>query len=205
MLLGLLGRLRSSKKARRITACVVVVAALGVAAALYLLRPEEEEEERPTGPLIGTQARGIADGVEFWVNGEEVELRRLGGRVVLLYFWHPHDGKSLASLAHVCELARCFADRRFVAIGLCALSDPPGLAALERAAEALVSEHGIPFRIALDCDAKVHFRYRIDQRGTPYCYVVNGERRIVWEGPPESLTARRLKRLLEKEELPRES
>ncbi|MFW6162206.1 MAG: peroxiredoxin family protein, partial [Planctomycetota bacterium] len=124
------------------------------------------------------------------VQGGEIDIAGLGGRPVLLYFWHPRDGKSPATLNHVQGLAARFEADGLVTIGLCVCDEPAEV-------QPLIEAHGLTFRIALDCDADVHIhKYRIDQTGTPYCYLVAADHRIVWQGPPTALTARRIRALL---------
>jgi peroxiredoxin len=147
-------------------------------------------DEPVVGPLVGTRAPEIVDGVEQWLNGQEVSLADLAGRPVLLYFWHPRDGKSPATLAHVQQLAAAFAERGLATIGLCVCEGPAEVAPL-------IEQHKLTFPIALDGDADVHVHgYRIDQSGTPYCYLVGRDQLIAWEGPPGKLTARRIRKLL---------
>ena len=157
--------------------------------AWFLLRPKPEPP-RPTGPLVGKSAPEIADDVERWVNGDEVDIADLGGKVVLLYFWHPRDGRSPATLDGVQALAARYADDGLVVIGLCVCDEPSDV-------QPLIDGHRLTFRIALDSDGDVHIRkYRIDQTGTPYCYLVGPDRLIAWQGPPADLTPRRIRDLL---------
>ena len=161
-------------------------ACLALACALIGMGPGCDREEPAVGPMVGTQARDLPDETEFFLNGGGVTL---GGRPALLYFWHPRDGKSLPTVPLVQGLADRFADKGLVTVGLCVLDEPADV-------EPLLREHKITFRIALDCDADLHEHYRIDKTGTPYCYLIDGQRTIVWEGPPDRLSTRRIARLL---------
>jgi hypothetical protein len=184
--MGLLKRLNRDRRARVVAA--VVLGAV-VAAVLAWLRTREEEELEPArGPLVGTKAPGVADNVEFWLNGEEVELPQLKGRPVLLVFWHPRDDgkRSLAAIPHIRDLADSYAGRGLVTIGFCVLDGP-------EEAEPILAEHGITFLTGLDCDADLHIDYRIDKMGTPYCYLVDANGAVAWEGPPEQLSVRRIR------------
>jgi len=152
----------------------IVVAA---AVAYKVLWPRPVAPAR--GPLVGARAFEIADEVEAWVNGEEIDLADLKGQLVLLYFWHPRDGKSPETLDHVQSIASRYADDGLVTIGLCVCDEPSEV-------QPLIAEHGLTFRVALDSDADVHIdKYRIDKAGTPYCYLIASDRRICWEGRPE--------------------
>jgi hypothetical protein len=164
-------------------------ACLSLAAWTLLCLPAGCGELEPAvGPMVGKPAKKIADSVEFWVNGPEVELAKLEGKAVLLVFWHPDDEgrKSLAALPGVRKLADAYAARGLLTIGSCVLDGPQEVGPLLR-------EHQIAFRIALDCDADLHKDYRIDKTGTPYAYLIDAKRTIVWEGPPEKLSSRRIR------------
>lgn len=147
-------------------------------------------EEPPAGPMVGKRAPEIVDGVEQWLHSPEVSLADLAGRPVLLYFWHPRDGRSPATLAHVQRLAAAFGERGLATIGLCVCDEPAEV-------EPLIAQRKLTFPIGLDSDADLHQRfYRVHEAGTPYCYLVGREQLIVWEGPPGKLTARRIRKHL---------
>jgi peroxiredoxin len=160
-----------------------LVVAAGAAGVLVLgPRRKRPAGIQATGPLVGKAAPEIADGVELWVNGKEAELRQLKGKAVLLFFWHPRDegGKSLAALPHVGKLADSFERKGLVTIGLCVLDEP-------KEVEPTLREHGVKFRVGLDCDADVHRSYRIENVKTPYCYLVDTRGMVAWEGRPDAL------------------
>ena len=168
---------------------VTLMVVVGAAASL-LMAPEAERKRRssPLDDMVGHEAPGIADEVVEWLNGEEVELRRLRGRTVLLVFWHPRDGgKSEAELPNIVRIARKYEPRGLVTIGLCVCDDATDI-------DPLISTYDIPFRIALDCDADAHQDdekgYLIDKKGTPYCYLVDGSQRVVWGAPAQFLADR---------------
>lgn len=165
------------------------VAWLALAAALACLGSCCTRDEPAVGALVGRPAMEFTHEVEQWVNGTEPDPEALKGRPVLLYFWHPRDGRSLPTLPLVQGLAAAFADQGLVTVGVCVLDEPAEV-------EPLLREHKVTFRIALDCDADLHEHYRIDKTGTPYCYLIDGQQTIVWEGPPDKLSARRIARLL---------
>ena len=178
---------RPRRVARRLSA-VGLLALVGLAA--WLVFGRERPEPPATGPLVGKLAPEIADEVEQWLNCEEVDLADLAGQAVLLYFWHPRDGASPATLDHVQGIAARYAADGLVTIGLCVCDAPSEV-------QPLIAEHGLTFRVALDSDADVHLRaYRIGETGTPYCYLVGTGGKIAWEGLPEKLTARRIRKLL---------
>ena len=120
----------------------------------------EPEGEPATGPMVGKPAPEVADEVEQWVNGHEVDLADLKGKLVLLCFWHPRDGKSPAALGRVQGFAAQHGGQGLVTIGLCVCDEPAEV-------EPLIEEHKLTFRVGLDCDADVHLRkYRIGDTGS---------------------------------------
>jgi len=151
-----------------------------------------ERAKPPSGELVGRRAPKFADDVEEWVNGEETEFDALEGQPVMLLFWHPLDeGRSVAALPNVVELANQFEPRGLVTISFCVCDDDTEI-------QPLISRFAIPFRIALDCDGDLHLSaryrgagYRVDnkQRTTPHCFLVNGERTVVWAGDAADLSA----------------
>jgi len=183
--------LRTSRRARYgALAAGLMLAAAVAAGAWWLTREKRTKVYRPPGPLRGKRAPEIIDRVEFWLNGGEVALASLKKKPVLLVFWHPRDGgKSLAALPHVRDLADAFASKGLTTIGFCVLDEPKDL-------EPVLRDHKIAFRVGLDCDADLHKQYRIDVVGTPYAYLVDGKGVVAWDGPPDELDARDVRKLL---------
>lgn len=177
--------LRRLARGALVTAMVLVGAA-----AVVIMRPETERKRRvsPLDNMVGQKARLVADSVEQWVNGEEVELDRLGDSTVLLVFWHPRDGgRSEAELPNIVRIATKYEPRGLVTIGVCVCDEPSEV-------DPLISRHHIPFRVALDCDADLHQHhdkgYLIDRKGTPYCYLIDADQQVVWGAAAEFLADR---------------
>lgn len=178
---------REASATRAVWRWLLLAAALATIAAIAykVLWPRPVAPAR--GPMVGARAFEIADKVEAWVNGEEIDLADLKGQLVLLYFWHPRDGKSTETLDRVQSIASRYADDGLVTIGLCVCDEPSEV-------QPLIERHGLTFRVALDSDADIHIgKYRIDEAGTPYCYLIAPDRRICWEGRPEELTRRHIR------------
>ncbi len=135
--------------------------------------------------------------VEFWAGGHEVELGACKGRAVLLFFWHPKDGgRSLAALPHVRGLAREFAAEGLVTVGLSVLTEGAEPRDAIAQAEALRKRHALPFPLGVDSDADAHMAYRVDEVGTPWCCLVNGQGVVVWCGRPGRLSRSVVRRYL---------
>jgi len=199
------GRIRA---AALVVGLGIVVAVGATAAFLRFGCAKSPRVDRPRGPLLGLPAPGIAlreppaslgtalssktaavpvrrrppleDFVEFWVNGPEVNFYEVKGRPILLYFWHPRDGKSLDTLPRIVDLADRFAERGLLTVGFCVVDSPDEIAPV-------LSQYRVKFPIAVDCDGDLHRRYRVDTLGTPYCYLVDARQMVAWSGPPQDL------------------
>jgi len=145
-----------SMSAKRLLLALGLVGGLVLAALVAWRLLGGDSDEPGAGPMVGEEAPEIADEVEQWVNGEEVDLADLRGKAVLLYFWHPRDGASPATLDRVQGFAARYGDDGLVVIGLCVCDEPR----------------------------------------TPYCYLVGPDGRVAWEGPPDKLTRRRIRKHL---------
>lgn len=170
---------------------VVAAMVLASAVAVVVWRPKATKLRKPRPDnMVGQPAPRIADDIEEWIQGRELELRKLKGKAVLLFFWHPRDeGKSQPWIPRVVKLAQEFEDKGLVTVGVCVVDREDAQALVQP----LISQYEIPFRMALDCDADLHFAYVIDKekKGTPYCYLLRRESQkwmIAWGSHPEFLT-----------------
>jgi len=187
---GLIHRIRTHRGAGWTAGAIY---ALGVAALLAVLarQPKATFKAPPPGPLRGKKAPKIADEIEFWIQGEELDFKDVRGKPVLLVFWHPLDGLSAKHIRRVIKLAAPFESRGLIVAGITLYSespDPLDPDTLVAAAEKQTRKYGIPFRVGLDCDGSAHEDYAIERTGTPFCYLINTARICVWEGRPEHLT-----------------
>ena len=188
---------------RRWLWCLLGVVVLGAGSATTALivrkrRKAAKEAERaerakpPSGELVGKRAPKFADDVEEWINGDETDFKALEGQPVMLLFWHPLDeGRSVAALPKVVALANEFESRGLVTLGFCVCDDDTEI-------QPLISRFGIPFRIGLDCNGDLHLSaryrgagYRVDNKDrlTPHCFLVDGQRTVVWAGDAGDLSA----------------
>jgi hypothetical protein len=173
--------------ARLARGAVVAAMVAASAVAIVVWRPEPVEiDDRPV-EIIGAPAPDLADEVESWVQGDELDLQYVRDSAVLLLFWHPRDdGASEPWIDPVVALARRYEDEGLVTVGLCVV----GLEDWRQLVRPVIRQHQVPFRMALDCDGDLHIRYLIDRTRTPYCYLLaceDDDWTIVWGGHPEVL------------------
>jgi hypothetical protein len=198
--MGLVERIRTHRPTRRAVGALYALA-VAVALALLIRQPDRPGKEPPPGPLRGTEAPKLADEIEFWIQGDELEFDDVRGQPILLVFWHPRDGLGAMAMARITELTAPFESRGLVVVGVTLFSespDPLDPETLVAAAEQETQKAGIPFRVGLDCDGSAHELYGIERTGTPFCYLINTARICVWEGPPDRLQAETLARVLPK-------
>jgi hypothetical protein len=189
--MGLIERIRTHSRARWTVAALYTLA---VAAVLVLVirQPDPSAKEPPPGPLRGKEAPKLADEIEFWIQGDELEFEDVRGQPILLVFWHPRDGLAAMAMARITELIAPFESRGLVVVGVTLFTespDPLDPETLVAAAEEETRKVGIPFRVGLDCDGSAHELYGIERTGTPFCFLINTARICVWEGPPDRLNA----------------
>ncbi len=106
-----------------------------------------------------------------WLNSKAQTLPDLKGKIVILDFWATWCGPCLASIPHNNELAKKYADRGVVILGICA---PNGG---EKMAQT-VKEKGIEYPVALDDGAATFKEYKAD--GYPDYYVIDRKGNLLW-------------------------
>ena len=116
-----------------------------------------------------------------WVKGDAVDLAAVKGKkIVVVEFWATWCGPCRASIPHLTELQKEFADRGVVFVGV---SD-------ETSAKVrpFVDEMGekMDYTVAIDRDGKTSAGYMkaYGQNGIPHAFVVDREGRIAWHGHP---------------------
>jgi peroxiredoxin len=102
--------------------------------------------------------------VKNWINGEEMKLADLKGKVVLLDFWATWCGPCIAAIPHTNELATKHKDKGLVIIGVCHPRDVEKMAAT-------VKEEGIKYTVAADPEGKTIAAFKVN--GFPDYYLID--------------------------------
>jgi thiol-disulfide isomerase/thioredoxin len=93
--------------------------------------------------------------VTNWLNGTEVKLGELKGKVVMLDFWATWCGPCIAAIPHTNELAKKYQDRGLVIIGVCHSEGA------EKMADT-VKEKGIAYLVAADVEKQTTQAFIVD-------------------------------------------
>lgn len=149
-----------------------------------------------TGVVPG-QAAQIGDpaaplDIATWVKGGPVDLADVKGKkIVVVEFWATWCGPCKASIPHLTELQKKFADRGVVFVGV---SD-------ETAAkvQTFVDQMGdkMDYVVAVDNNGRTSQGYMraYEQNGIPHAFVVDREGRMAWHGHPMGDLAKVLDKL----------
>jgi thiol-disulfide isomerase/thioredoxin len=134
------------------------------------------------------RAAGIGDPaapleIAAWVKGDAVDLAAAKGKqFVVVEFWATWCGPCRASIPHLSELQKKFADRGVVVVGVSDESSSK--------VQPFVDEMGekMDYTVAIDRDRKTSEGYMkaYGQNGIPHAFVVDREGRIAWHGHPMS-------------------
>jgi cytochrome c biogenesis protein CcmG, thiol:disulfide interchange protein DsbE len=99
-----------------------------------------------------------------WTNTEATSLQDLAGKIVVLDFWATWCGPCIASIPKNNDLAKKYADKGVVFLGVC---HPEGGDKML----ATATEHGIAFPITLDKEGKTISAYSVNSY--PDYYIIN--------------------------------
>lgn len=116
-----------------------------------------------------------------WVKGDAIDLATAKGKkIVVVEFWATWCGPCRASIPHLTELQRKFAERGVVFVGV---SDEAA-----SKVKPFVDEMGdkMDYTVAIDRDGKTSEGYMkaYGQNGIPHAFIVDRDGRIAWHGHP---------------------
>lgn len=170
-----------------------LVAALGCAlpqAHAQAAKPESAQAaatsaEKPFALMVGDKAPSIT--VAEWIKGTAVKSFE-PGRVYVVEFWATWCGPCIASMPHLSQLQKEYADKGFTVIGVSSV-DKKGNT-LE-AARAMVADKGdkMGYTVAWDTERKTSEAWMVaaGRRGIPCSFVVDKSGRVAFIGHPMTL------------------
>ena len=130
----------------------------------------EKNDERPAlNALQGKPAPPLA--ATNWINSKPLKLADLKGKVVVLEFWGTWCTTCLALVPNHNELAKKYADKGLVFIGIC---DRKGSEKMAQVAK----DRGIEYPIAVDLNDATADTYKCDS--TPDFYLIDRQGRLRW-------------------------
>lgn len=137
------------------------------------------------GPLVGEPAPPLA--VQSWLGGAPVE-RFEPGRIYVLDIWAPWCTPCIAGMPGLDSLARHYADRGVVVLGL--TGDDDYGSTIEKARRVLGRLGSrVAYANAWDRDRATYERWMAREKtsGWPWSWVVDRDGRIAWTGHPNGL------------------
>ncbi len=149
--------------------------------------PAPERAEGPPAGVLKTGAPAPAFVVET-LDGQTVDLAKLRGKPVLVFFWASWHRDSIAMLAEATELVKGLKGREIEVVGI-SLDEPDALDEVKK----LVAEKGITAKVALGT-GEIFDAYWVSRVPTYVLVDVEG-RALVSEANPKDLAA--LKKMIE--------
>jgi TonB family protein len=150
---------------------VAVAFVLVVATISGVARDQRQPDSQPAAPahfaIMG------ADAIDFALNdldGNKIELQKLRGKVVLLYFWDSRCNRCVAVLPDIKRLHQDFKDKGLVTLGV------DGENAQD--AREFVKNKGYSFATLIDEGREVSRKYEVSEM--PNFIIINREGKIKW-------------------------
>lgn len=130
---------------------------------------EDGKERAALDAMQGKPAPALS--VKDWMNSNPLTLADLKGKIVVLDFWATWCGPCLAAIPHTNELAKKYADRGVVIIGVCAMRGAEKMAATVRS-------KGIAYPVAADETGATVAAYKVNS--FPDYYVIDRKGNLRW-------------------------
>jgi thiol-disulfide isomerase/thioredoxin len=130
--------------------------------------------------------------VAEWLKGDPVDLAAVKGRkIVVVEFWATWCGPCIASIPHLTEMQRQFADRGVVFVGVSAEA--------ANVAKPFVDKMGekMDYTVAVDSNRQTTDGYlkAYGVNGIPHAFIVDRDGNIAWHGHPLSGLDKQLEKL----------
>jgi len=150
---------------------VLLIAMLTSGVALSADGPvlEKGKQRETLDAMQGKPAPALV--VKEWMNSKPLTLADLKGKIVVLDFWATWCGPCLAAIPHTNELARKYADKGVVIIGVCAMRGAEKMAAT-------VKSKGIAYPVAADETGATVEAYKVDS--FPDYHIIDRKGNLRW-------------------------
>lgn len=126
---------------------------------------------------IGMKAPEIQ--VSHWIHGEKVNFSE--DNIIVLEFWATWCNPCREAIPEISRIQKLFKDKNVTIIGV---SDEP-----KETVERFVKKHKSKFayHVAVSNDGYLHKNYlkTFGVSGIPHAFVINKERKIIWDGHPQ--------------------
>ena len=132
-------------------------------------RLEENEQRAALNKMQGKPAPPLL--LTNWINSKPLHLEELKGKVVLLEFWGTWCPTCIAMIPHHNELAKKYAAKGLVFVGICDEDESEKMPALAK-------KHQIQYPIAVDVGNATAHKYKCDS--TPDFYLIDRKGILRW-------------------------
>jgi thiol-disulfide isomerase/thioredoxin len=175
-----------------IAACLIA-APIHTALAADAAGPKLESNKNRTAldAMHGQPAPELA--VKDWINSKPVKLADLKGKIVVVDFWATWCGPCLASVPHMNELQKKYADQGVVFVAVCAVNGGEKMAAT-------VNKHDMQYPVALDTGAKGNTFAAYKADSYPDYFIIDRKGNLRWGDVTNADVEKAIRLLIEEKE-----